>query len=269
MLVLAPAGSAQTAIPCEFSHNVVWLKVNMPGQARTLDFLLDTGAAVSVLDLGSARGLGVKLGGVQAVSGVGGMSAAYEVDHFAAEVGGVRLPDRWLAVNLANVSRACGRHIDGLIGADFLRRQVVQIDFAAGRIRFLTGAEVAAGSVVLPARISNGCACVQASIDGVTGQWLRIDTGCDKALLWAASSSKAAAMRHTPSLATTAGSDSASTTTTQLCLGGRQFDAVETSLRASALFPGEAGLVGNRLLSKFRLTLDFAHRRVVLDHAAG
>ena len=65
------------------------MKVSVAGQSRPLNFLLDSGAGTSVIDLSTARRLGLKLGSAQPVLGVGGQAVAYPVKNFAAQASGV------------------------------------------------------------------------------------------------------------------------------------------------------------------------------------
>ena len=48
-------------------------------------------------------------------------------------------------------------------------------------------------------------------------------------------------------------------------LGKQYFSAVTTGVHEEQLFPGEAGLLGNALLSKFRLTIDEPRSRVIFE----
>ena len=113
---------------------MVWVNVSAAGEPVPLHFLLDSGASASVLDLGTARRLGTTLGAVETVQGVHTRATAYRVSAFSAEVGGAPVPSSMLAIDLAAVSAECHRHIDGLLGADFFRGRVVQIDYAAQKL---------------------------------------------------------------------------------------------------------------------------------------
>ena len=55
--------------------------------------------------------------------------------------------------------------VDGLLGQDFFRGRIVQIDFRKKRVRLLDRAD-AAGSLVLPIRFQNGAMCVPVSVAG-------------------------------------------------------------------------------------------------------
>jgi hypothetical protein len=53
---------------------------------------------------------------------------------------------------------------------------------------------------------------------------------------------------------------------TSLQLGKQCFKAVTTGVHTEPIFPGEAGLLGNSLLSKFCLTIDQPGKRVIFEN---
>src|SRR6267378_3511873 len=74
-------------IPFRFRDGLVWLKVEVAGRAEPLNFLLDSGAGISALDLQTARTLRIKIGDPQAVQGVNGKASAYRVNGLQAVCG--------------------------------------------------------------------------------------------------------------------------------------------------------------------------------------
>src|SRR6266849_3690213 len=86
--------------PFEFREGLLWLEVSVPQSQEQLNFLVDTGAGVSVLNLNTAKRLGLKLGQEVMVRGVDTMIAGYWRQHISAQVGGVDLPREYLAVDL-------------------------------------------------------------------------------------------------------------------------------------------------------------------------
>jgi hypothetical protein len=48
-------------------------------------------------------------------------------------------------------------------------------------------------------------------------------------------------------------------------LGNVRFDEIPTGIHRQEIFPGEQGLLGNELLSRFKLTVDAIDRRVILE----
>ncbi|RYD75538.1 MAG: hypothetical protein EOP84_18150, partial [Verrucomicrobiaceae bacterium] len=86
--------NAATIVPFGFRDGLVWLKVSVPGRSEQLNFLLDSGAGSSVLDIAAARRLGVELGAAARVQGVNGGVAARQIDRFTAFVAGIQVPRR-------------------------------------------------------------------------------------------------------------------------------------------------------------------------------
>ena len=63
---------------------------------------------------------------------------------------------------------------------------------------------------------------------------------------------------------TGAGADSVREVQTDVRFGSKRIGAVTTGLHASQMFAGEAGLIGNGLLSRFTVTIDIARRCCLL-----
>lgn len=262
---LQPARAA-TEIPFTFRAGMIWLKVGVAGQSTPLNFLLDSGAGRSVLHLGTAQRLGVTLGARETVQGVDGRCAAYRVQSFVATVGSsMPLPREVLALDLSSVSAGCGARIDGLLGADFFREHIVQIDFAAQKIRLLNRKKLPATSAqVLPLVSRNDAFCVRVSVDHNALQWMRLDTGCSSALEWVVADAKS---RRTAGTSVAAAAGSGEQIHTDVLLGSEQLSAVKTGIHQKPIFAGEAGLLGNGLLSQFCVTVDVEKSRLLLSRS--
>jgi hypothetical protein len=263
LLPLSARSQGSDEIPFQYREGLLWVDVKVAGKAEPLHFLLDSGAGVSVLDLGTARRLGVKLGNRQPVQGVEGQGVAYRVEGLRGAAGGLALPRSALAVDLRALSGRGQRPVEGLLGADAFRGRVVQIDFGAGKIRWWGPREVPPlPGEVLPLKRRNGALCVLVRVAGGPAQWLRLDTGCDAALEWAPRGTQ----KPKPGQ-TFLGLSGASTR--QICvgvqLGAQRFAEVTAGLHPGPIFPNEAGLLGNGLLSKFRLTIDEPRSRLTLE----
>ena len=238
-------------IPVQFHKGYLWIEVAALGSDKLLHFVVDSGAASSVLNLRTARRLGLELGKAEAVQGVSGPGTAYHVAHFKAQTAGTSLPDSLLALDFRSFGITPGRPVDGLLGADFFRGRIVQIDYAAGKIFLLDKANPDSRYDELPIRTCNECLCVPLKIAGKSQQWMRLDTGCDSALEWFAGDAPAAGATHY--------------VPTNVQIGGTQLIGIETGIHARRLFPGEAGLVGNELLSKFKVTIDGKNNKLFLE----
>jgi len=262
LLLCAQRLLAATPIPFQFRDGLVWLKVEVAGQGEPLNFLLDSGAGASVLDLSAARRIGVTLGSRQNVQGIHGRSGAYRIENFTAHTAGVAIAPSLLAVDLSGPSRACHQRIDGLLGADFFRGRIVQIDFASQTIRLLQRGEVnETDCEILPLTTRNDALCARVSVDGNAREWLRLDTGCSTSLEWVVTSGKAKNLGLT-----TIGLNPGSTheIRTAVQFGAKRISAVKTGIHTEQIFAGESGLIGNGLLSRFTVTIDSAKRRCLL-----
>ncbi len=62
---------ASSELPLQHREGLLWVQVNTPDGGHPLNFLLDTGASVSVLNLATAQRLGFNLGHQVNVDGVG------------------------------------------------------------------------------------------------------------------------------------------------------------------------------------------------------
>ena len=175
-------------VPFQFRDGLIWLQVTAPRSGRPLQFLLDSGAGVSVLNLRTAKRLHLKLGKPVVVEGVEAQSQGFWPQSLpGATIGGIALPEEYLAVDLGQLSRACERNVDGLAGSDFFSRHVVRIDFAARSIQVMDAAHPVVGSDVVCLACRGGGLCVPAGVNGGPEQWLRLDTGCVTALEWVTS----------------------------------------------------------------------------------
>jgi hypothetical protein len=148
------------------------------------------------------------------------------------------------------------------LGADFFRDRVVQIDFAAGRVRLLENCDVnLANCEILPIKMCNDAVCVPVRIAGNQAQWMRLDTGCDSALEWVVGEPSIRPREET-SIGLSHSSRPCIRTTVQI---GSQQIAIRAGIHEKQLFAGEAGLLGNGLLTKFRLTIDEPRNRVIFE----
>jgi hypothetical protein len=266
VLALFLAVSARSETPNEirfqYQDGLIWLKAEVPATTKSLNFLLDSGAGVSVIDLDRARALGMWIGDPESVQGVSGRAVAYRVDDFQANSGGVVLPKSVLAIDLQTISQRCHQHVDGILGMDFFRGRIVQIDFAARTVRIVERNSLnLANCEILPIKICNDAICVPIRVAENPAQWIRLDTGCDACLDWVVGHPGKRLTEGT-SFGLSHCSRNCVETTVQI---GKQRFIVEAAVHEEPMFSGEAGLLGNGLLSKFRLTIDGPGDRVIFE----
>jgi hypothetical protein len=275
MLILGAALCQATAavespvkeFPFEFRDGLIWLEVQFRESAVPQSFLLDSGAGLSVINLPALRRLGSLTGRRMVVHGVGATATGYWPQHLSAREGSLPLPSCFLAVDLSELSRACGRRVDGLVGADFFDGHVVQIDFAARKIRLLASSEGLTNRTTLPLEMHGRALQVPVRVDNGPRQWVRLDTGCAAALHWVTTRVRPEDCK--PSLSVALTTVAIDMTHTRVQLAGLTFEGVPTGIHKQHLFEGEAGLLGNELLSRFSsVIIDAKAKRVILEGPA-
>ena len=255
--------SPANAIPFEYCEGLLWVQVQVPQSTRPLNFILDTGADVSVINAGTAKALRLKTGRGISVQGVHATMTGHWPARLTAKAGNMVLPSDYLALDLSKLARSCGRPLDGLLGDDFVRGRVVQIDFASHQIRFPDEVFPAASDTVVPLELRRNSLCVSIGVNDAKNQWVRLDTGCATALQWVTNDK----IMSSPSEKTAIGLAKLNIpqTATTVSLGGQRIDQVPTGIHHNSIFPGEAGLLGNDLLSRFKtVTIDTKSARLVL-----
>jgi hypothetical protein len=268
-LPAAPAVVAE--IPFEYSKGLIWMDAQTDGSREPLHLLLDSGAEVSVIDLSAARRLSLPLGAKVGVSGVGSATEGYWPQALSASAGGVALPGKYLALDLSQASAGCERHVDGLVGLDFFRGRIVQIDFDAGKIRILKTADLEGTHECLPMETRPSGLIVKGSVESHSPQWLRLDTGCASSLQWVTrrlGHSQASGGNAEPAI----GLDVVTILQGEVSvrLGNYTFRHVPAGLHQDPIFPGESGLLGTGLLTCFKtVTLDTQAGRMILGERHG
>lgn len=257
-VLLSVFSAGASDIPFDFVDGYILVHARADAQPVTL--LLDSGASTSVLSLEAARRLHLTLGQAQQVDGVEADCMAFEMQPITAAIGGHSLGKFALAVDLRNAAQLCSERVDGLIGAEFLKGRVTQIDYSNRRIRLL--AEAPAEGECLPLRAQNGIFCLPVSVNGSKPRWTRLDTGCNDALHWVVP--RIAALRERRGVSIGFITDTRDETLVSVGLGRLTLPHIETALHGRAIFPGEAGLLGSEVLSQYRVTIDAQRGRILL-----
>src|SRR5579862_1628992 len=225
------------SVPFEFRDGLIWLQVQLRESPKPLNFLLDSGAGVSVINLPTLQSIGRLRGRRISVRGVSSTTTGYWPQRLSATDGTLPLPRDFLAVDLSDLSRACKRTVDGLVGADFFRDHVVQIDFAAKTIRLLGSNETSTNEVELPLETHGAALCVPIHVNSGDVQWVRLDTGCASDLHWVTSTVSPEACKPEVSVALTTLIVPVTRATVQI--GGVKFQGVPVGVHERAIFPGK------------------------------
>jgi predicted aspartyl protease len=129
-------------IPFEFIHGSIVVQVMVNGQGP-FTMLLDTGADPSIVELKTAKSIGLKIApnGQPGSGGGTDENLAYETSLPLVQLGGLTAQNvDALAMDLSKLSSALGRPISGVLGYSLLKTRIVQIDYPNRKVRFFTSA---------------------------------------------------------------------------------------------------------------------------------
>lgn len=279
---LHAAGSA--TLPFEYRARHVWLKAAVDG-GPPQDFLFDTGASVSVVDSGWAVAHGLKTAGYMQAAGAGAAGGASFATLGSLRIAGpdgdgVELRDLKVGVLALNPQFAplFWRPLAGIVGYDVISRFVVTLDYDARTLTLhdpatwtYTGRETP-----LPMVMNGTVPAVRGTLDGRDEGLFRLDVGSSSTVdvhtPFARAHALGRRLRHPIAISGVGfggGFASRVGRLTRMSLGPYAWEDPVVSLpeASEGAFASEdfAGNVGNRVLERFRVTLDYAHRQVILE----
>ena len=158
-------------IPFEMvgSYIVVETKIN---NSSKLKMILDSGLRYTIVtQLFPEDSMDLNLGELRDLQGLGSGKSleAYESSNNTIQVGKIKLTNRMVYAfkeDLFNLSKQIGEKINGLIGVDFFRDYIVQIDYSQRRLRFYQNEEFKApkGYGVMPMTLHRQKMYIQLSV---------------------------------------------------------------------------------------------------------
>ena len=240
-------------------------------EGKPAEAWLDSGAGASVVDAAFARQLGLELGGPIKAHGVSGDVADVHLSKADLVAGDLAMPGRRVVVmDLSAVQRLVGRPVQVLLGRDVFDEAIVRVDFVAHRIALLPrqGFQPPPGAP-LPLKRSGDLRSVPIKVAGVEMPAI-LDLGNAGGLLIDQEFAAHYGLLDGRKASTTlgVGADGAheetQTTVDRLELGGVSLDGVPTTATADLSSKAPAN-IGLQVLSRFRLTIDFAGDRIWLS----
>lgn len=247
MLALAPAPAQAGETACWFEHGAVVVPASVGGAAG--DYILDTGTPRTVMHDTRAQAEGVDAGGFQA----------------DVRLAGLAFPAR--AVGVESLDARAGHFptpIAGVIGADLLAGQVLDVSFTPCRVGLYPAGEAPElrGGRTVRLTLTQGVPTTRAAVSdgtrGVAGDWV-IATG---APLGVRLDDRLAAAKGVTGALYPDGADSGRMR--GLSLDGRLVENPSAGLLRAEQAIG-AGTIGTQVLSRWRLRLDFARGRLALS----
>lgn len=272
-------------IPFELANRHIVLKVRV-NESRPLSFVLDTGADSAIVMTNVAKELGLTLSGTVNVGGAGAErqtgSMVQRATWSLIGLDGFSQPVA-LALPLMSLSSSMGQDIDGIIGGQFIRQFVLQIDYQARTITLHDRSAFAytGSGETVPIDFYQGHPILSASVTPIGGQPIArrfvLDIGSSMAL---ALSSPFVAEQHLPAPQTRTvrliGAVGAGGTirgqigrVESLKIGSFQLREVVTMFSqdtgGAMADPALAGNIGGQIASRFRVFLDYGRNWLILE----
>lgn len=279
------AGRRSAELPFQLTSNKIYLPVRING-SKPLWFAADTGASHTVIDMDTARALGLNVAVTDRASGAGeARPAAGKVRVHSIELPGVTYsPGTIMAIRMGPViDRFEGRRMDGLLGSDFFERFVVDVDYPARRLRIMEPDDFSyqGPGAVIPIEEHDGLIFAHGSVQPRGGQPLEglfmIDSGARVAMTLNTPFVRVHRLLQTagPTLVATVGGGIGGEVRHRVCrlealhLGSltvagpvATLSQDRTSIFAERDFQG---LVGADILRHFRVIFDYPHGRMIVE----
>ena len=268
-------------------HIVVPVRIN---NSRSLSFVFDTGDKVGIVDIARAKELGLDLHGQLRIGGAGSDSlvgsyvrgATWKLqgyEEFSQPIA--------LAIPLGRLASRFGHDFDGIIGSDFIKQFVIEVDYQAGvlRLHAKEGFVYSGSGESIPIQFnSQGHPIIEAEVTPRDGQPIKgkfvLDLGSSGALAL-----------HTPLVKEHGLLESNHHTIRAIGVGGAGGEVQARMGRVSELKIGKfkiaaptalfsqdkagafanaslAGNIGQRIASKFKVFLDYERQRIILEPAS-
>lgn len=282
--VSAQPAAEPTAVPIEVWSNHIYVKVCVSG--HDLEFILDTGAGVTSLDLNTAKQLGIGLGQTFTVGGAGpGRVAGARVNVATVTLAGTSIAQSVAtAIDLSSLPSREGHRIDGIIGDDFISHHVLALDYAHNELRIYdpdaftydgTGASV-------PVRLINFFPHIDAELRLADGKTLRahcvvdVGSGGSLALTKAFVDENKLRERVSPTIRRTGGGGVGGAAASDIGrLASISIGGIELAHPIVNLFGDSAGTlssssswqgnIGGGILRRFTVFLDYQRKRMIFE----
>lgn len=273
---LPPPAGLPVTLPLRFFQREMFVNAKLNG--REYAMLLDTGAAITVVDKPVAEALHLPPGERMNVLGASGQGESVVTRLASVELGRVKLQDLQVAVtDLGLIRLLGGERFGGVLGFNVLSRFRITVDYHAGTLRLEpSGGQLPSGKVV-QAQFPGATPLLEMEVEDIGSVPMLLDTGAamtiipaEKAQQWQPSRSASlglalgvGGMGSVPRAARARTVRLAGETITDALL----MFASPAPKGAPVQILSEAGFgfLGNNILRHFRLTIDYPMRTVVLQ----
>lgn len=274
-------GHSSEEIPFLYRNRHIYLPVKLEeGDVRQW-FMLDSGAGMTVVDSRLAAELDLKKGGTMPAAGAGGMAdfqlvriPPFEIEgiSFSGQTG-ISYPISELTSRFSDIA------VGGILGYDFLSRFATRIDYERSIISFFEPDSFAPPDTAygVDAPLVHNVFGTRGTLEDTCGGTFLIDTGANQSMLQQAFVTENSLTEGRKvleiSILGAGGEESASLARFgSLAFGGlvlrKPVMALSSGTQGIGAFEGISGIIGNDILEKFTVTLDYKNQRILLERNA-
>jgi hypothetical protein len=259
-------------IAFEGSGGGIFFEARLNGSAERLMFYFDSGAGRTLLDTAAAKRLGIRATESSTIGGAGSGRTPVKVARNATMAfGGIEVRNLTLnLMDLGELAGSWGHRLDGIIGYDVLCGSVVTVDFAAHQLTFTSPEQFTPRTTAesLPLEVEGRWPYIHAELKvpgrpAVTDRFL-IDSGSADAVDHPIIKESTGPLRKTQTgVGIGHPVDGAIGPNEWLRLG--RFTIRSTQTACCSGNPADDRVIGNAILSRFVVTFDYRHGRLLLE----
>jgi predicted aspartyl protease len=263
-------------LPIKVRHGDLLIETRING-SQPLTFKLDTGFGITTINPDRVESLNLKRVGQMTIMGIAGEEQADTYSGAAFEFGSMTYNPRRVAA-LPSEARRRWRNRDGILGAGFFRRFVVELDVQNGRMRLYEPESFSytGSGEVLPLEFKRDTPIVEAAIvprkgEVVSGRF-EIDTGCDDFMCLGhefVEANHLAGVTNSNDFRHGIGGTAPirQTVLAELHLGKLivKKPSANCFMEGSPAGKGQAGHIGLAALERFKMIFDYSRRQLILE----
>jgi hypothetical protein len=264
-------------VPIRLRHGDLLAETTVNGSAP-LEFKVDTGFGINVINPNRVESLGLKRVGSMTIIGIAGEERADTYGGAVLNLGTMSYAPRRIAA-LPSESRRRWRTRDGILGAGFFRKFVVEIDIPAKQMKLYQPEawSYAGKGEIIPIHFQSDTPIIDVQIvpagkEPIQGRF-EIDTGCDDAVcvghefVLAHQLLNHAEDANESRRGVGGSADIRPGKLQELRLGNFKITKPSANffLEGSPAGDGQAGHIGLGALERFRMVFDYSRKRLILE----